>query len=188
MYAQPKEAHRNRVRHRKDQLSKCPAGLYLSSARVAFFDGQRYCAVSLCGLRSTYRNTCREDYDNLTPEEKSIFYSCHFIGPEDIQDITNRLVASGLVSQKDAGYCFGTGYAVQRNIILYEALGQKVDYLLFLDDDEYPLAVTRTQNTCLWSGQFVWRSILNIFSSPILLWATTAATSLRCLHWNTTTS
>ena len=28
-----------------------------------------------------------------------------------------------------------------------------MDYVLFLDDDEYPMAVTRNPNTLLWSGQ-----------------------------------
>ena len=103
----------------------------------------------------SYRNTCREDYDNLTPEEKSIFYHCEFIGPEDIQKEIDRLVETGVLTAKEAPLCFGTGYAVQRNSILYWALRQKVDYLIFLDDDEYPLAVTRSQDVCLWSGQFV---------------------------------
>ena len=30
-----------------------------------------------------------------------------------------------------------------------------MDYLLFLDDDEYPLAVTKSRDVCLWSGQHV---------------------------------
>ena len=35
-----------------------------------------------------------------------------------------------------------------------------MDYLLFLDDDEYPMAVTNTKGTCLWSGQRVFLSHL----------------------------
>ena len=50
---------------------------------------------------------------------------------------------------------FGTGYAGKRNAILYAALDNQIDYLLFLDDDEYPLAVTANSEGCLWSGQHV---------------------------------
>ncbi len=102
-----------------------------------------------------YNNTCRGDYDNLTDDEKSIFYSCHFIGPDDITNEIESLLNQGIVELKDAEFCFGSGYAVQRNIIQYYALKNKVDYLIFMDDDEYPLAVTKSQDTCLWSGQHV---------------------------------
>jgi hypothetical protein len=30
-----------------------------------------------------------------------------------------------------------------------------MDCLLFLDDDEYPVAVTKNRDSCLWSGQRV---------------------------------
>ena len=35
-----------------------------------------------------------------------------------------------------------------------------MDYFLFLDDDEYPMAVTKNHDTCLWSGQQVFISHL----------------------------
>ena len=40
----------------------------------------------------------------------------------------------------------------------YSAMTQKMDQLLFLDDDEYPLAVTESKNYLLWSGQHVLES------------------------------
>jgi hypothetical protein len=30
-----------------------------------------------------------------------------------------------------------------------------MDYIIFMDDDEYPMAVTKTDNSALWSGQHV---------------------------------
>lgn len=102
-----------------------------------------------------YNNTCREDYDNLTPEEKSMFYRCHFIGPEDIQKEIASLLHDHTIEQDDGEICFGNGYAVQRNIIQYTAVKERVDFLILLDDDEYPLAVTQSQESCLWSGQHV---------------------------------
>lgn len=60
-----------------------------------------------------------------------------------------------LEMKKDLKLVFGNGYAGKRNVILYEALRYKMDYLLFLDDDEYPVAVTKNKENCLWSGQYV---------------------------------
>lgn len=102
-----------------------------------------------------YNNTCREDYDNLTEDEKSIFYHCHFIGPEDIQSEITSLLEDHTIQQEESDICFGNGYAVQRNIIQYRAIKEQVDFLILLDDDEYPLAVTESQEYCLWSGQHV---------------------------------
>ena len=103
----------------------------------------------------SYHNTQRADYDNLTDAERSLFYQCHFLGPEDIQAQAAALYQQGLLPAPDSALCFGRGYAAQRNSILFAALQNQVDYLLFLDDDEYPLAVTASQNGCLWSGQHV---------------------------------
>lgn len=104
---------------------------------------------------TTYNNTAREDYDNLTEEEKSVFYQCHFIGKEDIQAEIDKLLKEQVIEENQAEGCFGNGYAVQRNIVQYAALKDKVDYLIFLDDDEYPLAVTESNTSSLWSGQSV---------------------------------
>lgn len=103
----------------------------------------------------SYHNTSKQDYDNLSEEEKRIFHQCHFIGPEDTREEIARLVRAHVVPDDKAAFCFGSGYAVQRNRIVYEAVKNQVDYLIFLDDDEYPLAVTRSGETCLWSGQLV---------------------------------
>ncbi len=50
---------------------------------------------------------------------------------------------------------FGKGYAAKRNAILYNAIKHHMDYLIFMDDDEYPMAVTNTRNTTIWGGQHV---------------------------------
>lgn len=103
----------------------------------------------------TYNNTKLKDYDNLTPEEKSIFYQSTFMGPDDIESEIRELLERKAITSEEKELCFGSGYAVQRNIILYKALQQHVDYLIFLDDDEYPLAVTESKTSSLWSGQLV---------------------------------
>ncbi|MDD3260540.1 MAG: hypothetical protein PHU79_01310 [Oscillospiraceae bacterium] len=103
----------------------------------------------------TYSNTTRADFDNLTAEERKPFYKCRFIGPEDIQTEKEHLVKETGIPKEEIDQAFGTGYAVQRNIILFEALREKVDGLIFLDDDEYTLAVTESDGATLWSGQHV---------------------------------
>jgi len=55
----------------------------------------------------------------------------------------------------DARMIFGKGYAANRNALLYNAIKHKMDYLIFLDDDEYPMAVTNTHKTAIWGGQHV---------------------------------
>jgi hypothetical protein len=50
---------------------------------------------------------------------------------------------------------FNEGYAAKRNAVVYFAVKNKMDYFVFLDDDEYPLAVTNTRNKAVWSGQHV---------------------------------
>ena len=69
-----------------------------------------------------------------------------------------------VVSLEEAAIIFGKGYAAQRNAILYFAIKHNVDYLIFLDDDEYPLAVTHTRKTAVWGGQHVLASHLQFIS------------------------
>ena len=51
---------------------------------------------------------------------------------------------------------FGDGYAKKRNIVLYFAHKKKMDKLIFIDDDEYPMAAIQNKNKkLLWMGQSV---------------------------------
>ncbi|MFA9376176.1 MAG: hypothetical protein ACERKZ_05405 [Lachnotalea sp.] len=102
-----------------------------------------------------YSNTISTDYTNLNQEIVDTFDDITFIG-------ANHSVKRGLSdddedieTKKERKLVFGNGYAGKRNVILYEALKNNMDYLLFLDDDEYPLAVTNNKGNCLWSGQYV---------------------------------
>lgn len=103
-----------------------------------------------------YKGTKLEDYTSIEPSILNKFESTSFIGDEDIDRVTQELVEKNVVDESDAHLCFGNGYAVRRNIILYYALKQKMDYIIFMDDDEYPMAVTSNNNgSTLWSGQHV---------------------------------
>lgn len=102
-----------------------------------------------------YSNTQSTDYTNLNQETVDAFEEIVFLGSKNAQHSVRQLVEEGGLTAADARLLFGAGYAGKRNAIVYAALEHKMDYLLFLDDDEYPVAVTNTRDTCLWSGQYV---------------------------------
>ncbi len=102
-----------------------------------------------------YSSTKREDYTSIPKYILDKFEQVHFISKEDIAESAKLLIRDKIITEKEKELCFGYGYAANRNIILYRALQENVDYLLFMDDDEYPMAVTKTDNHALWSGQHV---------------------------------
>lgn len=103
----------------------------------------------------SYADTIREDYTKVGPIINDRFIRCSFLGPEDIRTEAQALCDRGVIGAEEVETCFGNGYAAQRNIVLYKALEQQVDQLIFIDDDEYPMAVTHSGEYALWSGQHV---------------------------------
>ncbi len=103
----------------------------------------------------SYSGTTKEDYTRVGSIINDRFVRCNFIGREDIAAEAQELCSRGVIAKEDVETCFGRGYAAQRNIILYKAMQQHVDCLIFIDDDEYPMAVTRSGENALWSGQHV---------------------------------
>ncbi|MCL2767958.1 MAG: hypothetical protein FWE49_04465 [Synergistaceae bacterium] len=100
-----------------------------------------------------YNNTQIDDYVNIRPDILDIIDSVFFISKSMVQNEITMLENQKIVSRKDATLIFDSGYAGHRNAILYNALKRKMDCLIFLDDDEYPIAVTKTRNLPVWSGQ-----------------------------------
>ncbi len=107
-----------------------------------------------------YRGTKKTDYTVLDHKVGQWLDSTHFIGKEETERVRHSLLEDGIIDQHEADMLFSRGYASQRNIILYYAIKNKMDYLLFLDDDEYPMAVTRNGDTAIWSGQHVLKTHL----------------------------
>lgn len=103
----------------------------------------------------TYNKTVRSDYTPISKELTEHIDGAIFIGKEDISREKERLLENGIVSKMSSDGIFGRGYAAQRNAVLYMALKNKMDYLIFLDDDEYPVAVTNTKGVAVWGGQQV---------------------------------
>lgn len=107
-----------------------------------------------------YSDTKPSDYRNIRADLRSQLDGVFFIGATRIREDISHLNGEGAITSQDAQLLFGSGYAGKRNSILYEAIKQGMDYLLFLDDDEYPMAVTKTRDVAIWSGQHVLKTHL----------------------------
>lgn len=103
----------------------------------------------------SYANTKENDFIRIHPELSHHINSKTFIGNQDMKKEMDELIGHNVITEEEAGLLFGKGYAGRRNAVLYFAIKNKMDYLLFLDDDEYPVAVTNTKKTAIWGGQHV---------------------------------
>lgn len=102
-----------------------------------------------------YSNTISTEYTNVSKEVLDLVDSSIFFGSLAIQAEMDYLINENIIEQEEAQLFFRSGYAGKRNAVLYFAIKNKMDYLIFLDDDEYPMAVTDTLSTALWGGQHV---------------------------------
>ena len=66
--------------------------------------------------------------------------SAYYLGASAITNEAQSLVGKNVITLEEAELIFGEGYAMKRNAVLYFALKTQMDYLIFLDDDEYPIA------------------------------------------------
>ena len=103
-----------------------------------------------------YLKTQSTDYTNLSQDIVDQFDQIVFLGAKNALRSIELLERHDQFKRTQLRSVFSAGYAGKRNAILFAALEYRMDYLLFLDDDEYPLAVTKkTDDVCLWSGQHV---------------------------------
>lgn len=100
-----------------------------------------------------YNNTQREDYTDIHIEHRDLLSGIYFINRASIQTETLDLRKKGILTEEESSLLFEKGYAGKRNAILYSAAKQKMDAVLFLDDDEYPLAVQKVNGVESWTGQ-----------------------------------
>lgn len=100
-----------------------------------------------------YKNTKPTDYTNVSKEVLDLIDDTYFIGGAAIKKEIDYLTGENVISEEEAKLFFGSGYAAKRNSVLYTAMKNNIDYLIFLDDDEYPIAVTKTRSTVIWGGQ-----------------------------------
>lgn len=103
----------------------------------------------------TYHKTKSTDYTKIPSEIIEQIDDVKFIGRSCIKEEIGYLINENVVSLQEARMIFGRGYAAKRNAVLYNAIKQNIEYLIFLDDDEYPVAVTNTRQNTIWGGQHV---------------------------------
>lgn len=102
-----------------------------------------------------YNKTKTTDYTNIHPDLVEQIDSSTFIASIAIKEEIDYLIRENVINFNEARMIFGRGYAAKRNAVLYNAIKHHMDYLIFLDDDEYPMAVTNTRSTTIWGGQHV---------------------------------
>jgi len=103
----------------------------------------------------TYYKTQVTDYTNMHADLVEKIDSRKFIGNDSMKEEIDFLVQKNIVDPQEFSMIFNKGYAANRNVILYNAIKSNMDYLIYLDDDEYPLAVTNTKKTAVWGGQHI---------------------------------
>jgi hypothetical protein len=101
----------------------------------------------------TYTNTEIGDYTVTDDDLVSAVASSRCISDSSIRTETQDLVRHQILTSREAKLLFGKGYGGKRNAILYLAVKSHLDYLIFLDDDEYPLAAVRIGTRDFWTGQ-----------------------------------
>lgn len=99
-----------------------------------------------------YQYTMRTDFYSIIPEVyKNI--KIKYITPENIEEEKKKLISRNNFTKEEVDLFLGNGHAKGRNTVMYYALKWKMDYLLFWDDDEYPVAVVKENDNLQWIPQ-----------------------------------
>lgn len=129
---------------------------YLDNWRQSAQIDRKKCALHLfVAFDLKYMGTNASDYHMTENEILGSVDSAHYLGSGAIANEARELVSQKVLSQAQVKLLFGEGYAMKRNAVLYFALKYKMDYLIFLDDDEYPVANIRVGSSLVWKGQEV---------------------------------
>lgn len=100
----------------------------------------------------SYQQAVREDFYQIKPEVYENI-KVKYITPEDIKEEIKKLVARNNMNMDDMEFFLGHGHAKGRNTVMYYAIKHKMDYLLFWDDDEYPVATLKENGKNVWLKQ-----------------------------------
>ena len=102
-----------------------------------------------------YFKTSPHDYKWLDPELARHLQGIDYYGSTRITAESRMLVREGVLDSNEAELLFGEGYGKKRNAVVYAAVRNRMDALLFIDDDEYPLSVSEEDGRLSWTGQAV---------------------------------
>lgn len=118
-------------------------------------DSEKYALHLFVAYDLNYKRTKVNDYTISDIEILDTVDTAHYIGASAVETEVEYLIQSNIITLKEANLIFGEGYAMKRNTVLYFALKNKMDYLIFLDDDEYPVATIKVNDSIVWKGQEV---------------------------------
>lgn len=99
-----------------------------------------------------YQHTIRTDFYGILPRAYKNL-RVKYITPENIIEYEKILMSRYNMTREQAKLFIGNGYAKARNTILYCAMQHHMDYILFWDDDEYPVANVMEQGELVWIKQ-----------------------------------
>ena len=94
-----------------------------------------------------YQYTKRTDFYSIIPDVYKENIEIKYITPEDIEEEKKILISRYELSKEESNLFLGHGHAKGRNTVLYYALKNKMDYLLFWDDDEYLVIFIKDDNS-----------------------------------------
>ena len=100
----------------------------------------------------SYQYTKRTDFYSIIPDLYRQNINVRYITPEEIESEKSNVTQKYGLNKDEADLFLGHGHAKGRNTVMYYALKEKMDYLLFWDDDEYPVACMRTPD-----GKLTWK-------------------------------
>lgn len=105
---------------------------------------------------TTYQNASSTDFKNIPEELLNSIASVNYYGEPEIEKEIADLDKAGILAAHKGELVFGHGYGRKRNVAMYFAIKQKMDKIIFIDDDEYPIAtyVDKT-GRLIWTGQSV---------------------------------
>lgn len=118
-------------------------------------DRKKYALHLFVAYDLKYLGTNVSDYKIIETEILETVDSALYIGNSLIANEARDLLDKKIASTKELKLIFGDGYAMKRNAVLYFALKNKMDNLIFLDDDEYPIANILVDGNLVWKGQEV---------------------------------
>ncbi len=103
-----------------------------------------------------YTKTQISDYKNIDPALAEMIHSIRYYGKASIEEERKLLEDQGIITAVESELLFGEGYAKKRNAVVYFAKKNKMDCLMFLDDDEYPVATMKNEfGNLIWMGQSI---------------------------------
>lgn len=129
---------------------------YVREQMLKFYKNTKITFYILYDLQ--YQDAKEEDFYNI---DDNLFDNADikikYITPKDILEIKRKMKEKFKFTDEMVDSIVGTGHARGRNTIMNCAYYDKMDYLLFWDDDEYPVACIKNED-----GSITWKMQDNV--------------------------